>query len=57
MSLHGTPDKPDGFTCSTCQRVARVVVWQGVKIAVGTKLERTVVWQQCVGCWSEEQKR
>lgn len=57
LSTQGAPDKPDGFTCSTCQRVVRVVVWQGVKIAVGTKLERTVVWQQCVGCWSEEQKR
>lgn len=46
MSLHGTPDKPDGFTCSTCQRVARVVVWQGVKIG-----SRNVTWMLCPECF------
>lgn len=49
MSLHGTPDKPDGFTCSTCQRVARGVVWQSCVVH-----GKRVTWMQCKECWVKE---
>lgn len=54
MLNQGAPAKPDGFTCSTCQRVTRVCVWQGVTVAKGTRMERHVTWLLCAQCHAAE---
>lgn len=39
------------MTCPGCNHERAVLVERVAIIAAGTRMERTVRWWECVGCW------